>query len=676
MKETLTTLLSSENGLDIIRYNIKKNISIFDDIKNIKYIVNFNTELIFKYFEYMITIKNMDAFDLITVLSDEERTDELYAIAVFHGLDMKSVPKEKLTINFYIILLSEDIEWLEDLDWMKDSIYYKILNKIDLSEFKNQNLSKLNKFEIDNSYIWSNTATAVKELILNKQDYINILYALSVQNGLDIQLIPKNKLTIEFYKKLISVNPELINKFSEEISSDIYISLLFTNPNIFEFIPINKRTTELCLTAMNFDSNNTLFFPEENKTEDFLEKIIDLNLYKGNLSSLNNYELHGQDPSYFNIIINNLTNNNPSDDIYIKALRKKLIQLFDIPEDRRTKNIIKEALTCNVINIDFIGNEISCDPDDNDYQTRYLRTLKKLSIIIYAFDGKDCFENLNHYTINNINTETIYYSSLNSLENDDHYNNFINKKYCWMSDSFDQAILHLFNGYRPIKTPGENYKIQPIISRFTLKPCRIIESIDKNNSNIFNGILKHNVVKCINYLLGSACEKYEDDRNYEGEGPHFSREDNVYILYILEELNKYLDESEKICGYTNYFDQKETGIVNFNTTININSLKISKILKFMDFEFPLPEKEYKNIYSFSNNGKKIKYVSYNKNRNYPMKTRMFPNIKITIKYENFDNSEEELTYVSDDDLDTYFKNKYLKYKNKYVLLKNNVAVVK
>ena len=503
-----------------------------------------------------------------------------------------------------------------------------------------------------------------KDIILNKQEYIIILYSLLVKYGLDIKLIPKKNLTIDFYQRLISINPELIRFFSEEIIIDIYASLLLRYPKIFNYIPMEKRNTKLCLIAINFHHENSEFIPEEKKTEDFLEKIIDL--YKGILSYYSCKIRYRS--SYFDTIINNLTNNHPSDNIYIKALKKNLITLADIPKDRATFDIIKEALMANSRNAAFIKNNIPCSENNEDYSTKYLSKLNKLNIIIKVFGERNCFLDLNYENIITIDSNTIYYSSFNLQEDKDFYNNFKNKPYCWMSDSFDQAILHLFNGYREINgnRGRESYYsiIQPLISRFTLKSCRIINSNNRCNINIFDGILNPQFISCINFLLKNACEKIDEARYAN----IFEKENNCYILYILQELNKYLDESEMIFGYKNYYYQKETAILNFNNIINIDSLKISKIVKYKDTNFPLDKSEYKRLYtriSYTNN----KREDPDKLKDYcSKKVRMVPYNEITINYENFDNIDTILTYKSNMDLNTYFKNKYLKYKNKYELL--------
>ena len=127
-----------------------------------------------------------------------------------------------------------------------------------------------------------------------------------------------------------------------------------------------------------------------------------------------------------------------------------------------------------------------------------------------------------------------------------------------------------------------------------------------------------------------------------------------------------------IFGYKNYYDQKETAILNFNNIINIDSLKISKIVEYDGNKFPLDRSKYERLYTmvgYTNN----KREEHDKLKDRCLKkVRMIPYYEIKINYENFDNTNTILTYVSNMNLNTYFKNKYLKYKNKYVLLKSNV----
>jgi len=245
----------------------------------------------------------------------------------------------------------------------------------------------------------------------------------------------------------------------------------------------------------------------------------------------------------------------------------------------------------------------------------------------------------NSKKIINIDTSLTYFSSVKKYEDYDK-NFFINKECCWMSNIFDQSLLHLFDSVKLYQFT-DNKKIWPLICRFNVKSCRIIES-QKNNYNIFEDILEKEVLDKIKIFI-----------------PDFELSYNKYILNILEILNTFLSDRNKIYGYTNYDDQAETALINFKNIIVKDSVNISHIKKYKvnssgnEYIFPLLKSEYYKLYD----GRKPFYDEYNGRRRMVLNE----NAQIEIEYENFDDkSKIEINKAKP--YEEYFKANYLKYK--------------
>jgi hypothetical protein len=302
----------------------------------------------------------------------------------------------------------------------------------------------------------------------------------------------------------------------------------------------------------------------------------------------------------------------------------------NIDEQTLTHEQIQELLTNRNIIKDNIS-EILKKSNDEKSLLKYLLESKSEKII-------------------DIDTSLFYYSSVKKYE-DYKKDFFLQKKWCWMSHRFDQALLHLFDAVRLYQC-NDTIKIWPLISRFKVKPCKIIKS-EKNNFNIFDGILEKTVIDKIRVLV-----------------PHFEIDNNKFILDIIEILNIYLPEDNRIYGYTNYDDQVETALINFNNLIISDSYTISHIKKYKvgstddEYIFPMLKNQYYKLYE----GRKAFYDELNGKR------RMLLNedAKIEIEYENFDNLSLVEIYKTDT-IENYFKNKYLKYKSKYLKYKKDIA---
>jgi hypothetical protein len=302
--------------------------------------------------------------------------------------------------------------------------------------------------------------------------------------------------------------------------------------------------------------------------------------------------------------------------------------------------------------------------------------------MLNSFTKEECFDNLYDSKIIEINDEIYYYSSFNAMYHIDYYNYFSNKIFCWLSSDLDQALLHLFDSFRD----PENYDgislIQPYISRFKLEKVRIINSDNVCNNNIFDGILRSNIIQYIQVILYNACEKSPNEK----EVNIFHIQNNRYILYILKLLNDLylLDDSQKIYGYQNMHDQKEVGLIDFSGILINEHLHISKIVSIENTKdniiqnFPINKNDYSKIkiVSYMNNKRYTKYIELHRDCNIKIRMMLaYP--YYGINYENFDNNRIIDKYNrfidrKSEEFNDYFTKKYIKYKKKYLEIKNNL----
>jgi hypothetical protein len=246
------------------------------------------------------------------------------------------------------------------------------------------------------------------------------------------------------------------------------------------------------------------------------------------------------------------------------------------------------------------------------------------------------------------------------------------KKYVWCSQILDQALLHPFD---KIRTKSDN--VQPVIYRFTinnLDTCKLLNSSNRNNVNIFRNILNDDIInKIIKYY------KRLDDENDMGYFEYiekvFKGEKNYRILLILECINKYLPEDKRFNGYYNGYDQNECAFIDIkNIIVDIVESK------YISINFKNGNKEYifpctKDIFQEIHSYQPIEYKSvFDINGIVIDKYKMTCNKDIInhIKYESFDLSKEPreiIIYTCKTQVEYYYQQKYLKYKNKYLNLK-------
>ena len=366
-------------------------------------------------------------------------------------------------------------------------------------------------------------------------------------------------------------------------------------------------------------------------------------------------------------------------DMCMTAIQNNGLALEFVPIQFQSPDIIKIALLNNAQASKYIlskHNKSLCSSSGYD---KYLITIDKIKKVLDSFTPEEYLENLDPHNIVDLDNSKYYYSSLNLTSNIDPREFFVNKKVCWFSADLDQALLHLFNSYREPQDTSitDETLIQPYIYRFKINnPIRIIKSDNVCNKDIFKGILKENIIKYIEIILKNACEKSWQEKDFEP----FQRENNKYILYILDLLN--------ICiyGYENINDQRELALINFNTVINTTDVAISKILSIkydnkknkvkIEVTFPLNKLEYKNlcntstIVAYANN--KLESSIPKINKDCTMKLKMLLYKGWGIYYENFDTivevEERFKDYKTRKEYEELFKKKYIKYKKKYLNL--------
>ena len=248
---------------------------------------------------------------------------------------------------------------------------------------------------------------------------------------------------------------------------------------------------------------------------------------------------------------------------------------------------------------------------------------------------------------------------------------FCTKNFIWMSSQLDQALLHIFHYLqtrKDIERLDEITDFQPVIYRFNLKEINLINSPNKENKNIFKGLLPDELIGRLDDVL---------KRNGIKEGMNsFTKQENKYILIILEQLNKILEEANKIYGYYNYYDQNEIGLTEFYKNVISESIIESKYRtinmagRITNFPIKLTR----------DNIIKIDNVQYdNEEQNFTkdattLKFRMFLTDdynETTIIIDDFDNLRDTYTWIKPR-FNDFFKLKYLKYKQKYLQLKNKL----
>ena len=228
---------------------------------------------------------------------------------------------------------------------------------------------------------------------------------------------------------------------------------------------------------------------------------------------------------------------------------------------------------------------------------------------------------------------------------------------------------------------------------------RIINSLELNNENIFEGLIDDKliielklffnkihttleIIKCDGDIL-----KEDRIQPIRGLTTIFTEENNKYILYIIKALNDFLPEELKLYGYKNHYDQREIALIHFNKLIDKLTIKKSTIIKYENtdvnrlYNLPIKPKDLKLIIrdtpSIYVSPSEQKYLppDINLDSKYKDYSRMALINNIIIEYTDFDDETKILKY-NKEDINEYFKNKYLKYKIKYYNLYKTLSIIK
>jgi hypothetical protein len=284
-----------------------------------------------------------------------------------------------------------------------------------------------------------------------------------------------------------------------------------------------------------------------------------------------------------------------------------------------------------------------------------------------------------YFSVNEIDISKEYYSSYLKMDKE----TFINKNIIWITPQLDQALTHVFEESRKIP---EEPLIQPKIYKFKInKKVPILSSDDLNNYDIFKKILPPELEKQIK-------EKLE-----ENGVPSFTSHNNLYILLIIIELNKFLSLDLKLYGYKNYNDQNELGLIHFNELIDTDSVIESNYIEATFYEnpvdyydksfkpkqqndkYPIRRQDY-NPYTKYMDNTLAKSIAHSKGEEFNEVRGMHKRMVMTnrenkIVYQDFDDLTKNIEWSPPKIID-FYKLKYLKYKQKYLQYKQKYLQLK
>ena len=250
------------------------------------------------------------------------------------------------------------------------------------------------------------------------------------------------------------------------------------------------------------------------------------------------------------------------------------------------------------------------------------------------------------------NTDKTYYSAYaNNMSIDD----FKSKNAIWLTERFDQAILHPLNNADIL---------DPVIFEFKLKNFYYLNSFDKDNKTIFDKIFLEIKKKFLKYINTKNEFKLNNEEIFIGGN-------NKYILYILNVINQYFPNNIfYISGYQNLLDQHEIALLDFHSLVNPSSIikyQYTKIV-YKDNTINLPLSLPRHIGPEIGTGYTDSYDSKLIYDKYRMVCN--GNLKIYYKIINGnENGNENIFDCSTLTKEDFFKNKYIKYKKKYLQLK-------
>ena len=546
--------------------------------------------------------------------------------------------------------------------------------------------------------------------------------------------LPEDRKTKAVSEFAIQCNPMALEFVPVNIrTSEMYINAVKKNGAVLKFIPPDKRTEGLCFLAVNksrttsqtidlFQSippdkitenlyllavinisdkleviNFLKSIPPDKRTEELYRLAISILPYINGYDTMENYKIKK--------LLEFIPSNIKTENFYSSLFRKKP-DITNIPEIRTLITTYK--LIVSVIMGYAEQNDSSSVSNAEEFFTFFYKIT--LSQYIYAV-LKEANEEFNFNSlfdtpvvkskIIDISNTTQYYTSFiekldyKPIDLKRNLNNFI-----WASEDIEQSLLHIFESPRSFSDINDDSDtiIQAYIARYNIENTRFINSQDFKNVQIFNDIINPKYLNLIIpvialhiYMFQKNNPRVTDERmktksvisTVLKNNIYFERENNKYILIILNELNKFLSEDKKIYGYKNIFDQKEIALCN-RTKIIDDSIKISKYLHIKfdndykeELKFPCAYSEYfkkvssidKKIvgYSLKSDMKKIfPKVTFTST---PELYRMYPIKPIMINHEDFDEAGKPIEHLFNKPIPDYFEKKYLKYKMKYLQLK-------
>ena len=240
----------------------------------------------------------------------EYLTYSMCKIAIINNiLKIDDIPKNLRDENLWLIFLqSHDYNILEiPEDERTEKIWiYAINNSYNQIEDIPQNERTLSIFEIFFSYYYTYDKK-MEEINKYSDEIKSQLYCLMALDGKKIwHLVPDNYKTIDFYKFIINKKPEFINDFPKELLIKKYWENIWLNImvklNQIELIPEEYLTLEICIEIVNNVHDKIRYVPEKFKTKELCENLEPVylefipenirneSLYLGYVGSLKNYK--------------------------------------------------------------------------------------------------------------------------------------------------------------------------------------------------------------------------------------------------------------------------------------------------------------------------------------------------------------------------------------------------
>lgn len=178
---------------------------------------------------------------------------------------------------------------------------------------------------------------------------LDLCYKAIQNDSYSIKFVPDRFFTEELCLEAITNYPEalLVMHYSRSIellenaiTNKVYMKAVQINGKILEYVPLEKRTLEICITAIKQDIDAIISIPKHKINNDIILIIIN----------------HWKKPSYLAFIPNNLIEK-LSNYLIKKAIEYDGNALQFIPYSKKTTEICELAINQNGIFLEFVPND-------------------------------------------------------------------------------------------------------------------------------------------------------------------------------------------------------------------------------------------------------------------------------------------------------------------------------